>query len=106
MEYIALNARYVILNVVKNLMRSFTTFRMTEDVFVKCYMLRKSPCTVIAMLLVVACSGMPGKKHSEWDDLDYSKIARERYDNDYQYKPPTALGCVDDDLYNCNSVRR
>ena len=54
----------------------------------------------LSLLLLGACE-KNGKK--EWEDLDYSRIARENYrrENDPTYTPPTVTGCVDDDLYNC-----
>lgn len=51
-------------------------------------------------LCLTACEKV-GK--NEWSDIDYARIARENYQrqNDSYYTPPSVLGCVDDDLYNC-----
>ena len=60
---------------------------------------------VLTALVLFACE-RNGK--NEWEDIDYSKIARENYrrENDSAYvPPPSVIGCVDDDLYNCR-VRR
>ncbi len=55
---------------------------------------------IAASLLVAGCSS--GRvRHSKWDDIDYSKIARQNQENDTNYTQPNVRGCVDDDLYNC-----
>lgn len=54
---------------------------------------------VICMsLMLAACTQHP----SDWDNIDYSRIARDnqRRENDRNYVP-TVIGCADDDLYNC-----
>lgn len=35
-------------------------------------------------------------------DLDYSRIKQAVHENDSSYSMPTIVGCIDDDLYNCN----
>ena len=59
-----------------------------------------SPFALLCLLLLIACARNGG---NEWQNLDYSRIARENYrrENDQSYTPPTVSGCVDDDLYNC-----
>ena len=60
---------------------------------------------VILALPLAACSRNGA---DEWEDIDYAKIARDNYrrENDSAYvPPPSVIGCVDDDLYNCR-VRR
>lgn len=66
--------------------------------------MKKIPCILIA-LAGITFSTACEERHSEWDDIDYSRIAREnqRRENDRNYIPPiSAMGCSDDDLYNCN----
>lgn len=61
---------------------------------------------VAALLALCACEKV-GK--NEWSDIDYSRVARENYQrqNDSFYvPPPSVLGCVDDDLMNCNRRQR
>lgn len=60
---------------------------------------------LLAVTLTAACEKV-GK--NEWSEIDYSKVARENYQrqNDTAYvPPPSVLGCVDDDLMNCNRRR-
>lgn len=50
----------------------------------------------------ITCSACAPQKN-DWADVDYSgvyKAAAERQ-IDNNYKAPTVVGCVDDDLYNC-----
>ncbi|NBO18832.1 MAG: hypothetical protein EBV03_06335 [Proteobacteria bacterium] len=62
------------------------------------------PTLLIALLLACGCERV-GK--DEWSDIDYARIAKENYQrqNDSYYTPPSVLGCVDDDLYNCRTRR-
>lgn len=60
--------------------------------------------TAIAASIVLC--GCSGAQKSSWDDIDYTRVARENrgLENDTNYTPPvTVLGCSDDDLYNCNN---
>jgi len=62
---------------------------------------RSSVSVAMALLVFVsACSG-GGRKGSEWDNIDYSKV-RQIHENDTGYVQPTVIGCTDDDLFNCN----
>ena len=62
------------------------------------------PVLLLALMLTAACEKV-GK--NEWSEIDYSRVARDNYNrqNDGNYVPPSVLGCVDDDLYNCNRRR-
>lgn len=55
---------------------------------------------IMTLCLLTACGG---GQRSQWDDIDYSSVYRayERRQNDSGYTPPSIVGCVDDDLYNC-----
>ena len=68
-------------------------------------MISRLTLIILFVLPLVACSR---NGSNEWEDIDYAKIARDNYrrENDSGYvPPPTVIGCVDDDLYNCK-VRR
>jgi len=57
--------------------------------------------TVMSIILFSACAPNNG---DVWEDIDYAKIAHDNYvsENDVTYiAPPSVVGCVDDDLYNC-----
>jgi len=58
------------------------------------------PLVILSLLMLTGCARTGG---NEWENLDYSRIARENYrrENDQSYTPPSVIGCVDDDLYNC-----
>lgn len=63
---------------------------------------RKLPNLYCAcLLLLCACQS----NNSEWSQIDYGRIARENYymqnDQYYVQPPPSVIGCVDDDLQNC-----
>lgn len=64
-------------------------------------------CALIALWLLPACSG---GGRSEWDNIDYSGIARDnwRRENEVNYVPPvpTVINCIDEDLYNCPAGSR
>ena len=63
-------------------------------------------CLVSLVLLLTACEKV-GK--NEWSDIDYSRVARDNYQNQndsYYVPPPSVIGCVDDDLINCNRRQR
>ena len=57
----------------------------------------------IAFLALICLSACAQNGKNEWENLDYSRIARENHqrENDSGYVQPTVQGCVDDDLYNC-----
>jgi hypothetical protein len=52
-----------------------------------------------AALMLTACY----QSHNDWENLDYTSVYRayENRQNDMRYKPPSILGCIDDDLINC-----
>ncbi len=50
---------------------------------------------IIAFAFLSACGG------SKWDDIDYSRV-RGGYDNDSGYSMPSIIGCISDDLFDCN----
>ena len=67
----------------------------------------KTRVLLLAMILLTL-DGCAKNGKSEWENLDYARIARENYrrENDATYVPPPSVsGCVDDDLYNCNRYR-
>ena len=54
----------------------------------------------LTLLLLAACAS----QHNAFQDIDYTHVY-ERYqqrENDPGYTPPSVIGCVDDDLYNCS----
>ena len=66
-------------------------------------MSRPLPNFLCSLLLLCACTS--NSQRSEWSDIDYERIAQENYrrqnDQFYTPPPPSVIGCVDDDLYNC-----
>lgn len=57
----------------------------------------------IALFLCVGLAACGGSKRSNQWDIDYSSVYK-AYGNreiDNSYKAPSVIGCVDDDLYNC-----
>ena len=65
-------------------------------------MMERFALTMVALITVSACERV-GK--NEWEDLDYSRVSSQyrNRENDSSYTPPpSVIGCVDDDLYNCN----
>lgn len=56
---------------------------------------------MMSICLATACAG--GSKSNRWEDIDYTPVykAYENRQNDTGYVPPSVVGCVDDDLYNC-----
>jgi hypothetical protein len=67
----------------------------------------KPACLALAILTLLPLTACSRAGSNEWENIDYSRIARENYrrENDAAYTPPTVSGCVDDDLYNCNRYR-
>lgn len=68
-------------------------------------MTARIPLILMVLAMLIGCHR---NGQDEWQDIDYSKIARENYrrENDRAYiPPPSVLGCVDDDLYNCRPTR-
>ena len=64
------------------------------------------PKIALIILTVLVLTGCQRNGQDEWEDIDYGRIARENYrrENDNAYiPPPTVIGCVDDDLYNCRT---
>lgn len=61
----------------------------------------------VLLLGLLMLSGCARQQQDDWSNIDYAKIARENYrrENDPSYVPPNVIGCTDDDLYNCPSVR-
>jgi len=61
-----------------------------------------SPYIMVATALIMLAGCAP--PHSQWDDIDYSSVYKKAQENDPNYTPPiqSVVGCVDDDLYNCN----
>ena len=60
---------------------------------------------MIFLATSVILLGCSGETKNSWDDIDYTRIARQNQgrENDTNYVPPVSvLGCSDDDLYNCN----
>ncbi|MEZ5690230.1 MAG: hypothetical protein R3D71_01010 [Rickettsiales bacterium] len=39
---------------------------------------------------------------SSWDDVDYSSIADDIYENDDSYVLPSSLTCLNSDLFSCD----
>ncbi len=66
-------------------------------------MIDYKPIAAAALLLLAGCAP---SRHSEWDDIDYSRVYQRARENDPSYTAPTVVGCVDDDLYNCNQKRK
>ena len=62
---------------------------------------RTLPIMVAVSLACTACTG--GNRSNEWEDIDYSKVYNRagQRDIDADYKKPSIVGCVDDDLFNC-----
>jgi hypothetical protein len=54
----------------------------------------------VASFLLPACAS---QQKNQWENIDYSPVYKAYGDqgNDAGYTPPSVLGCVDDDLYNC-----
>lgn len=53
--------------------------------------------------MLITCNACASGKKDDWSNIDYSnvyKAAGER-DVDTGYRPPSVIGCVNDDLYNC-----
>ena len=68
-------------------------------------MMGRSFVSVVLAFVITAC-GHPEK--NEWEGMNYDKIVRDNYrrENDSSYvPPPSVVGCVDDDLYNCKVKR-
>jgi hypothetical protein len=62
----------------------------------------------LMMLTLLMLSACANAAKDEWANIDYERIARDnqRRENDNAYTPPlSVIGCVDDDLYNCNPRR-
>lgn len=38
----------------------------------------------------------------DWNDIDYSRVRGGSYESDSYYTMPSVIGCIDDDLFNCN----
>jgi hypothetical protein len=53
----------------------------------------------LSLMLLPGCMMSP---HDAIQSLDYSRIKAAAHENDTNYTPPSVVGCVDDDLYNCN----
>ena len=55
----------------------------------------------VALISVVAGACAP--KNSEWQDLNYSSVYRKAKmrELDTFYTLPSTIGCMDEDLYNC-----
>lgn len=63
----------------------------------------KPSIVCLSFLMLVACKS----NTTEWSGIDYQKVARENYrlqnDQFYTPPPPSVIGCVDDDLQNCQN---
>lgn len=62
----------------------------------------KKRTELAALMLCMVLAACGGGRKNEWD-IDYSSVYRayegRQYDN--SYSAPSVIGCVDDDLYNC-----
>lgn len=52
----------------------------------------------LLFFVLIACV-----KRDPWHDIDYSSVYQyyKHREIDTNYTPPSILGCVDEDLYNC-----
>ncbi|MDE3015376.1 MAG: hypothetical protein KGI29_00425 [Pseudomonadota bacterium] len=55
---------------------------------------------LVMLLILSGCADETSNK--QWDDIDYSRVHGAARENDPAYTAPSVIGCVDDDLYNCN----
>jgi hypothetical protein len=59
---------------------------------------------IMAIATFFFCSACAQRGGDDWANIDYSKVykaAGQRRDIDSDYKSPSVVGCVDDDLFNC-----
>ncbi len=58
-------------------------------------------CIALIAVMLTACGP---QQDNAWQDLDYSSVYRRAKlrELDLLYTPPTDIGCLEDDLYNCS----